>query len=275
MKKFTIFTAAVIIIGLSASIALANHSWGNYHWARTANPFTLKLGDNVSLVWDSYLNTASNDWSQSLVLDTNVVPGLANPRTCRAVNGRAEICNSKYGNNGWLGMASIWVSGNHITKGAVRMNDTYFNTAKYNKPAWKNLVVCQEVGHIFGLDHQDEDFNNTNLGTCMDYTSDPDGSIKNQLSNEYPNAHDYEQLETIYSHLDSGNTILSKGLGAAAAALSINRQNLKMIEELDLANPQEWGEVIRKSKNGRSSLHERNLGRGEKIFTFVIWADEE
>jgi hypothetical protein len=23
----------------------ANHSWGNYHWARTANPFTLAVGD--------------------------------------------------------------------------------------------------------------------------------------------------------------------------------------------------------------------------------------
>ena len=31
-----------------AGVAVANHSWGNYHWARTANPFTLKLGDNVS-----------------------------------------------------------------------------------------------------------------------------------------------------------------------------------------------------------------------------------
>jgi hypothetical protein len=27
---------------------------GNYHWARTSNPFTLKLGDNVSSAWDSY-----------------------------------------------------------------------------------------------------------------------------------------------------------------------------------------------------------------------------
>lgn len=24
------------------------HAWGTYHWARTANPFALKLGDNVT-----------------------------------------------------------------------------------------------------------------------------------------------------------------------------------------------------------------------------------
>lgn len=35
------------------------------------------------------------------------------------------------------------------------------------------LVTCQEVGHTFGLDHRDENFDNGNLGTCMDYTNDP------------------------------------------------------------------------------------------------------
>ena len=33
--------------------ASANHSWGNYHWARTANPFTVKLGDNLTGDWKS------------------------------------------------------------------------------------------------------------------------------------------------------------------------------------------------------------------------------
>jgi hypothetical protein len=59
-----------------------------------------------------------------------------------------------------------------------------------------------EIGHTFGLDHQDENFSNPNLGTCMDYTSDPDGP-----SNEHPNAHDDQQLETIYAHLDASTTV--------------------------------------------------------------------
>ena len=33
--------------------------------------------------------------------------------------------------------------------------------------------MCQVGGHDFGLDHQDEDFINANLNTCMDYTNDP------------------------------------------------------------------------------------------------------
>jgi hypothetical protein len=40
------------------------------------------------------------------------------------------------------------------------VNDTYFNTPKYDTSAWRNLVMCQEVGHTLGLDHQDEDFDN-------------------------------------------------------------------------------------------------------------------
>ena len=77
---------------------------------------------------------------------------------------------------------------------------TDFNTPTYNTPAWRQMVTCQEIGHTFGLDHQDENFNNPNLGTCMDYTSNPS-------TNMHPNQHDYDQLVTIYSHLDSTTTV--------------------------------------------------------------------
>lgn len=106
---------------------------------------------------------ASADWSKSTVLNTTVVAGSTNPKNCKGVSGRVEVCNSTYGNNGWLGIASISVTGGtHITQGTVKLNDTYFNTARYNTPAWRNLVTCQEVGHTFGLDHQDENFDNAN-----------------------------------------------------------------------------------------------------------------
>jgi hypothetical protein len=63
--------------------------------------------------------------------------------------------------------------------------------------------MCQEIAHDFGLAHQDETFNNPNLGSCMDYTSDPDGPP----SNEHPDAHDLLQLQTIYAHLDTTSTV--------------------------------------------------------------------
>jgi hypothetical protein len=243
---------------LAAAVASADHSWGSYHWARTANPFTLKLGDNVSSAWDAYLAEASDDWSASSVLDTTVVAGGANPKNCRPTSGRVEVCNSKYGNNGWLGVATIWSSGSHITQGTVKVNDTYFNTATYNTPAWRRLVMCQEIGHTFGLDHQDENFDNPNLGSCMDYTSDPDGPP----SNEHPNAHDYEQLELIYAHLDSTTTV-GQFLGAAAARASAGN-----------GDDEEWGKPTgKKDGKGRDILFEKNLGGGKKKLTWVLWAN--
>lgn len=248
-----IFAIVLLLVGVFASAAYANHAWGSYHWARTANPFTLKLGDNVTSAWDATLATTASDWSLSSVLDTVVTPGQTNPKNCRAVKGRVEVCNSKYGKNGWLGIAQVWVSGSHITQGVTKLNDTYFSTTKYNTPAWRNLVMCQEVGHTFGLDHQDEDFNNPPLGTCMDYTSDP-------TPNQHPNQHDYDMLEEIYAHLDTITTV------AQTSTASAN-------DEVDLSEPKAWGKEIKKSSDGKSSLHVRDLDKGHKVFTFVIWAE--
>ncbi len=250
--------AAIISIG---TVAYASHSWGNYHWARTTNPFTLRLGDNVGTAWDSYLATTSKDWSVSSVLDTTVVAG-ANLRNCNAVSGRVEVCNSKYGNNGWLGIAQIWVSGSHITQGVVKVNDTYFNTTKYKTPAWRNLVMCQEIGHTLGLNHNDEIFTNTPSGTCMDYSNDP-------ALNQHPNLHDYEQLVTIYGHLDSMTTV-----GAALLSkLGLGKSNNTSRDDVDFGDSKEWGRKIRSDAKGRGSLYEKDLGKGEKIHTFVIWAE--
>ncbi|MBA2715494.1 MAG: hypothetical protein H0U51_00235, partial [Propionibacteriales bacterium] len=207
----TVAVAALSTLGLSAPTADASHSWNNYHWARTSNPFNLKLGDNVDSRWDSYLGTTSADWSASTVLDTTIVAGSTTGRKCAATLGRVEVCNAAYGQRGWLGIASINISGSHITQGTVKLNDTYFDTAKYNTPAWRNVVSCQEVGHTLGLDHQDEDFNNADLGTCMDYSNNPE-------PNQHPNTHDYQMLESIYSHTDSTSTV-----GAAAPTSSTTR----------------------------------------------------
>lgn len=242
--------AVVVLAAAFQSSTSANHSWGGYHWARATNPFTINLGDDVSSIWDAYLLNASADWTVSAVLDTTVVTGGTNPRNCRPTSGRVEVCNSTYGNNGWLGIAQIWITGGeHITQGVTKLNDTYFRTAKYNTPAWKQFVTCQEIGHTFGLDHQDEDFNNANLGSCMDYTSDPS-------TNQEPNQHDYDELVAIYSHLDSTTTVSpSPAFGGA-----------------QVESPSEWGQLIKVAHGGRTQVFERDFGNGQKIITFVIWA---
>jgi hypothetical protein len=275
MIRLRLLITLIIVPALAALLALvafspaaqANHSWNGYHWARQSSPFTLKLGDNVSSKWDPYLGTTSTDWSKSTVLDTRIVAGLANPDTCRPTSGRVEVCNSAYGNNGWLGIAQVWVSGKHITQGTTKMNDTYFHTAKYDTTAWRNLVMCQEVGHTFGLDHQDEVLNNPNLGTCMDYTNDPNGGAggasATDPSNQHPNQHDYEELALIYSHLDSTTTV---GSSSATSAMP------PAASRGDLNSRAEWGRKIREAPNGKLELWVHGFGNGKRMFSVVIRA---
>jgi hypothetical protein len=261
----------VVVLLLFALVAFpavtsASHSWNGYHWGRQANPFTVKLGDNVDSTWDPSLALSSSDWSQSTVLDTVVVTGGTSPKSCRPTDGRDEICNALYGNTGWLGVAQIWISGSHITQGTVKLNDTYHNSPPYNTAAWRNMVTCQEIGHTFGLDHQDENFNNANLGSCMDYTNDPS-------TNQHPNSHDYQQLVTIYSHLDSVTTV--KHLGEDHAGHEAEGPMPPAMRYIDLAGPRQWGKLIGSTDHGLTSVYEADFGHGWKVFTFVIWADPD
>lgn len=253
---------ALAATALIAAPAQANHAWSDYHWARTANPFSLKLDNNVTSAWSGYLSTASSDWTASAKLNTSVQSGsFGSKSTCSPTTGHVEVCNYTYGSTGWLGIASISVTtGDHISRGYVEINDTYFNQAKYNTVAYKHLVMCQEVGHTLGLDHQDTNQTNPNLGTCMDYTSNPSGPP----SNEHPNSHDYAELDTIYSHLDSFNTPTLVGGSAAAEA--------DRAQGTSNQTPAAWGRLVEGSAAHGSGTFVRDLGNGNSTITYVTWA---
>jgi hypothetical protein len=92
------------------------------------------------------------------------------------------------------------------------------------------------VGHTLGLDHQDE--TGLSLGTCMDYASSPTNSQR-------PNAHDYEQLGLIYTHLDATSTVASASTTASGTA--------------------GLGRV-------RDDVWVEHLGGGRRVVHFVYWA---
>jgi hypothetical protein len=248
--RFVFMVAIIIMLAALPLSAGASHSWGNYHWARTSNPFTIKVIDSMSSSWDDNLNTAISDWDQSSVMNVVKEAGSDTSRTrkqCRPVSGKVRACNANYGNNGWLGLAQIWISGSHITQGTAKMNDSYLASSSYSETN-RQHVICQEIGHDWGLDHQDE--SGADLNTCMDYS--------NALDNPHPNNHDYQQLETIYAHLDSTTTIASAPPGFANA---------------DVHAQENWGTKVHESANGRSAIFVRDFGNGNQIFTFVFWAE--
>ena len=205
MRKTLVVLAVLLTAGaVTASSASASHSWGGYHWARTANPFTLKVGNNVSSQWATQFNTAVADWNAAQVMNLTTVAGTVG-RRCKAVPGTVQVFNGAYGQNGWLGLASISISGGtHITQATTKINDSYFNSSYYNNPNEKLHVMCQEVGHDFGLGHTSEDGSSQN--TCMDYFSNT-GANATSTQSTHPNEHDYSMLDSIYAHLDSSTTI--------------------------------------------------------------------
>lgn len=175
------------------------------------------------------------------------------------VKGTTQVCNGKYGNNGWLGLATInIVNSVHITQGSAKMNDTYFNLAKYNNINEKQHVICQEIAHTFGLHHQSED--GTSLNTCMDYFSNTGANATSTLSTR-PNAHDFDQLNIIYEHLDDTTTV------AAVSSLASSG--------VDITNdPASWGQLVSQSAGGRSSIYERYNSDGSQTLTHVYWTIE-
>ena len=142
------------------------------------------------------------------------------------------------------------------------MNDSYFALSYYNTYDWRQGVVCQELGHILGLDHQDDDFNNEPLFSCMDYQ---DPLFPN------PNQHDYDQLQTIYAHTDSYNSYVTSGGGGgggtckAPPGKGCNKAAVPQGE-----SPGEWG--ISLGRRGASERFLRIDADGTRHLTFVTWA---
>lgn len=262
MKKGLLLLGTLVLILTLMPVAVdASHAWGNYHWARASNPVSLAVGDNTSGPWGAHLATAVNDWNQSLALNLSVVGGQAKGR-CMANEGRIEVCNDAYGATGWLGIAQIWTSGDHITQAVAKMNDTYFSSAPYNTAAWRQMVMCQEIGHDFGLGHQDENFDDPPMGTCMDYTRDP-------VPNQHPDGHDYDQLSLMYAHFDGGGS--GGGSDCNPRSPKCNGSGNNGIGNSELSAPGEWGQLVR--QQGRVAIYERDFGNGNRVFTFVTWAN--
>ncbi|MEX2556209.1 MAG: hypothetical protein WEB06_11315 [Actinomycetota bacterium] len=185
-RGIAVAVIALSMVAVAAMPAAADHSWNGYHWAG--------VGDRSPAVVDKTAGgdplgrfevpAAVDEWA---ALNTPMQPVSAS-------SGPVEVL-AKRGSAQWIGLAQIQVSGSHITSGRVTLNTLYYNS--YNAAEW-DYVVCQELGHIWGLGHVDEDFNNPDQGTCMDYTD-------NMAQNAAPNQHDAQELNAIYAHDDGGS----------------------------------------------------------------------
>lgn len=183
MKKLlTLIVAATVMLALS-TVASADHSWNNYHWP-SHNLAPTVVDQTSSPLFD--ITSAVAEWRD---LGTPIAPQMASS------DGDVEVVLKRMNAN-WLGVARISVdSAGHIQAGRVELNRLYLNSLTFDE--WDH-VVCQELGHIWGLDHNhDGPEGGSPDDTCMN-------SALHLGEFTAPNVHDAEQLNTIYDHTDDG-----------------------------------------------------------------------
>ncbi len=185
---------AVTVVGMPGR---AHHTWVNYHWPRPANPVVLPYKVSIAnpTTWGTLVNKVTYEWGNVY----QYKPGTLDAFNFKAVSAgqKFTIDIADFGANGWFGASTINVSPatGHIISAAVQINDFYFK-GTYNTARARDHVLCQEVGHVLGLEHNrlPQIFG----ASCMN----DDASTLNLPRFRTPNYHDADQINSNYSHLD-------------------------------------------------------------------------
>ena len=272
----------IALVSLSLLVAvplLASHGWSNYHWPRSTAEASINVYRSLTVTtysnWPDHLqksvygdpanpNTANRrGWNDSTVLALSIVSGATDSTTrynCTPSTGTIRVCNYGYGSTGWAGLAQVWPDASgHIQRANTKVNDSYMGSSANNP--WRRHVMCQEVGHDFGLGHTSE--NGSSQNTCMDY-------YRNTSSTDWtstgPNQHDFDQLRVQH------HAMTFPGPGEL---LSSSIRDAGPIDDIDLNAPWQWGTPVAWDPEGRAIafLLDRTPGEeGDEVLTRVTWA---
>ena len=212
-----------------------------YHWARKRSNFRLRVGNNVSGDWNSYLRTALDDWNQNGTVTLIEIEGTTDPQFCDPVTGTVQVCDWWYGTQtGWLGLTRIYFNnrGDHIDAATLQLNNSFLSArnSRYNSDAARWHTLCHELGHTIGLDHVD-------TTSCM---NDSQYAVFNYVE---PINDDFRQLRRIYEHGDTTRTV------ARSSELNL----------FDAGQP---------APESEEEVMALPLDEETSVLTFVIWADE-
>lgn len=158
----------------------------------------LELWNALDESWQNEYNEAVNDWNTNcnpkvLVLTSADVPV---DNECTQADGVMKVCNGNYGETGWLGINEVLksVPQGIIQSSVAKMNEHYLFNADYDERLY---TMCHELGHGYGLPHTDENFNNQDMGNCLDYTNNPSKNLR-------PGVVNCNRLQEMYGTINIG-----------------------------------------------------------------------
>lgn len=177
-RRVSLVLASVFAFMFGAGLLSAAHRWGCWKYAdRTIYWYNGGSGDYFNIYNEEAL-TDGDSWHNLTNIDLVTVGAPGSTDHINAYNGY-------YGWTGWLGIAEILnYSGCTVLQGRARLNQTYLDGGGYDRTN-KSHVACQEVGHLFGLDH-----NHDSYATCMNdwilSAPQPDGHDRDFINSIYP-----------------------------------------------------------------------------------------
>ena len=153
-------------------------------WPNQGNGVMLDVVNALDPRWHDMFNMGISDWDNGYPDSLTLVPTVAmipDPE-CSAIQGVVKVCNSNYGATPWKGQAEVFINQdtNTILAASARLNE-YYLTEKNR--AEMQYAMCHELGHTWGVHHTDENFNNRDLGNCMDYTNRHSKNLHPDFSN--------------------------------------------------------------------------------------------
>lgn len=144
---------------------------GQMAWPVEGPGLSLTLLNAMEDKWDNLVEVAVQNWDEGYPIDslTLSVTPIAYEATCEAVVRAIKLCNADYGATQWRGLNDISFNARtkEIVKSSAKMNEFYLAQETDEQRLY---TLCHEIGHGFGLPHWDENFQNQDLGNCMDYT---------------------------------------------------------------------------------------------------------
>jgi hypothetical protein len=180
LKRAVVLWVAVVVTAIVLGLpmgAWASHRWGCWRYADYyINWYNGGTGDYYN-IYNEEAKTDADAWSPY----TDI---FLNPVSSSGTSDHVNAYNGYYGGTGWLGIAEIRrYSGCIVLEGRCRLNQSYLENGSYSRTNKKH-VACQEVGHLFGLGH-----NESSSTTCMNDLI---------LNAPQPNTHDRDLINSIY-----------------------------------------------------------------------------